>query len=268
MHRFDGGTRIRSHRCDGKRSVAAGFTMCGRMVLTRSASEIAETFEAEVGADETATGPRFNVAPAQSILAIREDEEGSRELVEFEWGLVPFWVKERAGFRSSINARSETVATKPSFRAAFQRRRCLVPADGFYEWERRGKTKKTEQAGAPGPYFFSARDRSLLAMAGIWESWVDRASGEVVESCALLTVAANRFMGRIHHRMPALIEKADWGVWLAPGPGDPEPLLSLLQPAPEDRLDAVRVGRYVNQARNEGPRCLEPLAEVGDSAGC
>ena len=182
--------------------------MCGRMVLTRSASEIAETFEAEVGADETATGPRFNVAPAQSILAIREDEEGSRELVELEWGLVPFWVKERAGFRSSINARSETVATKPSFRAAFQRRRCLVPADGFYEWERRGKTKKTEQAGAPGPYFFSARDRSLLAMAGIWESWVDRASGEVVESCALLTVAANRFMGRIHHRMPALIEKA------------------------------------------------------------
>lgn len=229
--------------------------MCGRMVLTRSAAEVAEFFEAEPMSDDEAFGPRFNVAPSQPILAIRGKEDRSRELVSLHWGLVPFWVKDRADFSLLINARSETVATKPSFRAAFRKRRCLVPADGFYEWPRKPKGTPAE-----GPYYFHGSDQALLGIAGIWESWVDQESGEMIESCALLTVGANALMGAIHHRMPVLIERADWEAWLDPEQEEPDSLGSMLAPAPEDRLGVFQVGRYVNQARHEGARCLERLA--------
>ncbi|MAI25490.1 MAG: hypothetical protein CMN75_05610 [Spirochaeta sp.] len=234
--------------------VAAGWMMCGRMVLTRSANEVAEYFGAEPLDGESAFGPRFNVAPSQPILAVRQEEGDARRVVALHWGLIPFWVKDRSDFSLMINARSETAATKPSFRAALRKRRCLVPADGFYEW-----AKKAKGTPSQGPYYFHAPESSLLAIAGIWESWVDQGSGEVIESCALLTVGANALMSRVHHRMPVLVEKPDWGDWLDGGQEDPDRLGSILAPAAEDRLEAFQVGRYVNQARNEGARCVEPL---------
>lgn len=231
--------------------------MCGRMVLTRSANEVAEYFEAELVPDEPAFGPRFNVAPSQSILAVRQEVGQPRRVGPLHWGLIPFWVKDRSDFSLMINARSETAASKPSFRAALRKRRCLVPADGFYEWARRAKG-----APAEGPFYFHGAEASLLAIAGLWESWVDRESGEVVESCALLTGAANALMSPIHHRMPILVERQDWGDWLDGEQEDPALLERMLEPAPEDRLQVFQVGRYVNQARNEGPECLEPLSAV------
>ena len=204
---------------------------------------------------ESAFGPRFNVAPSQPILAVRQEAGDVRRVVALHWGLIPFWVKDRSDFSLMINARSETAATKPSFRAALRKRRCLVPADGFYEW-----AKKAKGAQAEGPYYFHSPEPSLLAIAGIWESWVDQGSGEVIESCALLTVGANALMSRVHHRMPVLVEKPDWEGWLDGAQEDPDRLEPILAPAAEDRLEAFQVGRYVNQARNEGARCLEPRA--------
>jgi len=230
------------------------------MVLTRSPAEIAQVFEANEIEDGVVSAPRYNVAPSQSVSLIREQEDGARRVASLSWGLIPFWAKERGSVRPMINARAETAATKPSFRNALKKRRCLVPVDGFYEWARKAKPGEAESRVTPGPYYFRASDQALLAIAALWESWVDRENGEVVESCALLTVGANALMSPIHHRMPVLLSPTDWNTWLNSKEEDPEQVVSLLQPAPMGVLEAFAVDRYVNNARHEGPRCIEPVA--------
>jgi putative SOS response-associated peptidase YedK len=217
------------------------------MVLTRSASEIAAAFEAE-GVLELL--PRYNVAPSQAIVAVRIEADGVRHLTELRWGLIPGWAKDRAIGNRLINARSETVAEKPSFRAALKRRRCVVPADGFYEWQGKAPAR---------PHFFSAADGGLLAIAGLWEEWTDKATGELIESCTLLTTEANQLVRPIHHRMPVLLERDDLGRWLDTSKNDAESVRGLMVPSSPDRLVATEVSTLVNDPRNEDPRCVEAI---------
>lgn len=221
--------------------------MCGRMVLTRSASEIAEAFELETVLE---LQPRYNVAPSQLVPAVRALEGGARSLAMLRWGLIPSWAKDRSIGNRLINARSETAAEKPSFRVALRRRRCIVPADGFYEWK--GK--------APAiPHLFRAADGGLLAIAGLYEEWTDRESGEVIESCTLLTTESNLTVRAVHDRMPVLLEPRDHSLWLDPDETRAEAVLGLLVPSPPDRLVGTEVSTFVNDPRNEDARCIEPV---------
>ncbi|HIF98067.1 MAG TPA: SOS response-associated peptidase [Myxococcales bacterium] len=251
--------------------------MCGRMVLTRTAHEIAEVFETAQSPGDWELGPRYNVAPSQNILAIRGEPDGGRSLSLLHWGLIPAWAKERSVGYRMINARSETAAEKPSFRKAMRARRCIVPIDGFYEWQSPGAVGAAGAGASPGqtelpiqgqttpkpvktPHFFRRPTGSPMAIAGLWESWTDRITGEVVESCTLLTTEANADVRPVHHRMPVFLAAADHARWLDPNLSDTEPLQSLLMPAPPGYLKAIRVGTRVNNPRNEDPRCIEPAS--------
>jgi len=193
---------------------------------------------------------RYNIAPTQPILAVRQSEDtDERELVALRWGLIPSWVKEPATMPLLINARAETAATKPAFRAALRRRRCLVPADGFYEWQR------TE--GRKQPYHMRRRDGAPFAFAGLWERW-EGADG-AIESCALLTTNSNELMRPIHDRMPVILDPADFELWLDPHMQDLEMLQGLLRPYPAEAMIAYPVRPVVNNARNDGPQCVLPL---------
>ena len=243
--------------------------MCGRMVLTRSAGEIAAEFELDSVVELM---PRYNIAPSQPIGAIRVDAEGERGLSLLHWGLVPGWAKDRSVGYRMINARSETAAEKPSFRTALRRRRCIVPADAFYEWQRIDEPQQeatprpksaAKKAGARSgaariPHLFRRSDGGLLAIAGLWESWTDREIGEVVESCTLLTTEANAAVRRVHHRMPVLLEPRDFSIWLDPQEISADAVLGLLVPASLDRLESYTVTTHVNDPRNEDPACIEP----------
>jgi len=227
--------------------------MCGRMTLTRSGSEIAEYFALEMQAEEVADvdgqplRPRFNIAPSQTIATIVRTPEGARTLAWKEWGLVPSWSKTRSMRTPLFNARSETAHEKPSFRAAWKRRRCLVVADGFYEWTPRNRGHQ--------PYHFRPRSSSLLGFAGLFEEWQGE-GGEVVESCTVLTTEANADLEGIHHRMPVILDSSDFDVWLDPG-AEQASLLSLMTAA-AGTLEARAVDRRVNNARIDDADCLMP----------
>ena len=214
--------------------------MCGRFTLRASASEIAEFFELMRDLVEC-DAPRFNIAPTQSILAVREASTG-REPVRFRWGLIPSWSKDTKMAASMINARAETVAEKPAFRSAFRRRRCLIPVSGFYEWQRDGKAKT--------PHLISPRNAALFGFAGLWEKW-QAPDGELVESCTILTTSPNELMATIHDRMPVILTPNDFGVWLDPQVDDVSALSALLVPYPSDEMQAEQVSDVVNNARNE-----------------
>jgi putative SOS response-associated peptidase YedK len=187
------------------------------------------------------------VAPTQPVLAVRQGAVG-REAVALRWGLIPSWSKETRG-SGLINARSETAAYKPAFRSAFRKRRCLVPADGFYEWE--------ALPGRKQPFLFRRPDGGSFAIAGLWENWM-APDGRAIETCALLTTEANAVVRPVHDRMPVLVGPADFDRWLTPDT-TPTEMLTLLRPAPDDALTALAVGPLVNSARHEGPGCVEPL---------
>jgi len=226
--------------------------MCGRMVLTRSAADIAHAFELETTLELT---PRYNIAPSQLVAAVRVRTAG-RELAMLQWGLIPSWARERAIGNRMINARSETAAEKPAFRSAVKQRRCIVPADGFYEWQR-----GTGKSGTPKvPHLFRRIDEAPLAIAGLYEAWTDRQSGEIVESCTLLTTEANAIVRPVHHRMPVLLEQRDFALWLDPEVKDAGRVQSLLVPCAPDRLEAIVVSTHVNDPRNEDPGCIEPVS--------
>jgi putative SOS response-associated peptidase YedK len=200
--------------------------MCGRFVQTSSPKTLSERMDLPSGS--LFDRPRFNVAPTQTIAVIRPGE-----LVALQWGLVPSWSKDGKGF---INARSETAAEKPTFRSAFKKRRCLIPADGFYEWQKTTEAKKQ-------PYFIRMRDTEPFAFAGLWEG----------ETCAILTTEANSLMRPIHDRMPVIVAPEDYQRWLA------EPVTSVLRSYPAQEMTAYPVSTYVNNAKQEGPKCIEPL---------
>lgn len=228
--------------------------MCGRFTLYASPDEVATLFDLP---EEPVLAPRYNVAPTQPVGLVRIDPKtDEREWALTLWGLIPSWSKDPSIGARMINARSETVAEKPSFRAAFKRRRCLVPVSGFYEWQKQGKSKQ--------PYYISARNGELLAIAGLWEYW-EGADGSALESCTLLTTDANEMMSELHNRMPVFVAPEDFAQWLGNGKEDDrfalDELQHLLRPAPEDLLTAMPVSTYVNNARNEGESCIAPLVE-------
>lgn len=219
--------------------------MCGRFAFYSPSEATAALF----GVDGSiAVEPRYNIAPTQFIAAVREDEEQNRELVMLRWGLVPSWAKDPAIGNRMINARAETVAERPSYRAAFQHRRCLVLADGFYEWRKEGNTKT--------PYFISLASGKPFGLAGLWENWTDKNSGESIQSTTLITTAANDFMATLHHRMPVILQGDTANEWLS-GPGDFLERSAASSPA----LQAWPVDRRVNNARNSG---AELIAATGD----
>jgi putative SOS response-associated peptidase YedK len=219
--------------------------MCGRYNLTAPPERLAHVFCVP---DIPPLQPRYNIAPTQNVLIVRQ--AAVREGVLVRWGLVPSWSDDlKIGYKL-INARGETVATKPSFRSAFKHRRCLVVADGFYEWKKVGKAKQ--------PYHIHLTNNSPFAFAGLWEYW-ESAEGESVESCTIVTTTANDVMKPLHDRMPVILGPAHYDRWLDPQHYDREALQTLLVPYPKKGLTAVPVSTFVNRPRNEGPKCVEPL---------
>ena len=214
--------------------------MCGRFAFYSPTEATAALF----GVDASiAVEPRFNIAPGQYIAAIRESEQGGRELAMFRWGLVPLWAKDPAIGNRMINARAETVAEKPSFRAAYRHRRCLVLADGFYEWKKEGDTKT--------PYFISLQNGHPFAFAGLWEIWSAKESDETIQSTTLITTAANESMAEVHHRMPVVLQPDTADRWLA---GDDQVIADVAANSPV--LQAWPVAKRVNNARNEGSELI------------
>jgi len=221
--------------------------MCGRFTLRAPASVIAEQFRL---LDAEPLEPRFNVAPTQPVAVVRFGP-GARQVARLQWGLVPSWARDASIGSRLINARAESVADKPAFRAAFRRRRCLVVADGFYEWRRTGAKKQ--------PFFIRLRDDRPFGFAGLWESW-EGADHSVLETCTILTTGPNELMKPIHDRMPVILDPDDYGRWLDPGIQKPEPLAPLLRPYPSDAMLALAVGTHVNNPRNDDPECIVPVA--------
>jgi len=220
--------------------------MCGRFAFYSPSEAAAALFGVSVSIE---VQPRYNIAPTQYIAAIREDADKERELVMLRWGLVPFWAKDPSIGNRMINARAETVAEKPSYRAAFRHRRCIVLADGFYEWRRENDAKT--------PYYISLASGEPFALAGLWENWTDKESGEALQTATLITTEANDFMRSLHHRMPVILESDRAGEWLA---GSAEPMQKAAEQTPD--LQAWPVDRRVNNARNEGEQLIDAAGDI------
>jgi putative SOS response-associated peptidase YedK len=224
--------------------------MCGRYLLTAPVAALTDQFGLAASARLI---PRYNIAPGTPVALIKATPEG-RILTLAQWGLVPSWAKDPAMGGKLANARSETVAEKPSFRAPFRRHRCLIPADGFYEWQAR--------SGAPKqPFLFRAAAGGTLAFAGLYEQW--ESPDGCLDSCTILTTAANAFMAPVHDRMPVILAAADFDLWLDPEPQVAARLQALLRPAPEDLLLRIPVGPRVGNVRNDDPGLIEAL-DLGD----
>jgi len=217
--------------------------MCGRFAFYSPGEATAALFGASGSLPVEA---RYNIAPTQYIAAIRNDGEDGRELTMLRWGLVPFWAKDPSIGNRMINARAETVAEKPSYRAAYRHRRCLVLADGFYEWHTEGGVKR--------PYYISAADGEPFAFAALWENWQSKVSDESIQSTTLITTAANEFMSSLHHRMPVVLRSETADRWLA---GDDDLIDFAVSHGP--KLRAWAVDRRVNNARNEGEDLIEAV---------
>ena len=215
--------------------------MCGRFALYTPQEAVVRLFRLD---DAAPLSPRYNIAPTQPVLAVRADEPAGREARMLRWGLVPFWAKDTGIGSRMINARGETIAEKPAFRQAFRRRRCLIPADGFYEWQK--------VPGGKQPWFISARDEVPLAFAGLWERWDNRGTEDPVESCTIVTTAANATLAPLHDRMPVILGADAWDSWLAADTPSAT-LLDMLRPAANDLLAARPVSRRVNSPANDGP---------------
>jgi putative SOS response-associated peptidase YedK len=220
--------------------------MCGRYTLRTPIDSLVEAFEIEEY--PSSITPSYNIAPTQEVAAVVEEDE-KRRLEMLRWGLIPSWAKDPAIGNKMINARAETVSEKPSFRKAFKVRRCLILADGFYEWQ---KTDNGKQ-----PYHIKMQDDSPFAFAGLWEIWQN---GEEVRSCAIITTDANDLMAEIHHRMPVILQPEDYKMWLDSDFDEKDPLTSLLKPYPADAMEAYPVSRRVNKPSNNEPRVVEPAA--------
>lgn len=220
--------------------------MCGRFAFYSPSEATAALF----GVDGAlAVEPGYNIAPTQNVASIRENKERQREFVLLRWGLVPFWAKDPTIGNRMINARAETVAEKPSFRAAFKHRRCLVLADGYYEWHRDGDVKT--------PYYISLASGESFAFAALWESWNDKESGDALQTTALITMAANSFLEPIHNRMPLVLQAEGADIWMSGAPDSLEQAAARVPP-----LRAWPVNRRVNNARNQGRDLIEADGEI------
>lgn len=230
--------------------------MCGRFLLSVDAEMLREAFP-QFRFPAT-YAPRYNIAPGQPVLVVPND--GTEEGTFFLWGLIPSWAKDPSIGNRLINARAETLAQKPSFRAAYRYRRCLILADGFYEWRKLpGKRMKI-------PYLVRLKSGQPFAFAGLWEEW-HAPDGSQVRTCTIITTRPNELVARIHNRMPVILSPDAYATWLSTHPQSPPTLRSLLTPYPAEEMEAYAVSRRVNDARNEGPECIEPLTDDGFALG-
>ncbi|MBK5968631.1 MULTISPECIES: SOS response-associated peptidase [Thiorhodovibrio] len=226
--------------------------MCGRFAQCFDVQATADWLEAQPPAE---TPPaRYNIAPGSRILACRVQADNQRELASLHWGLLPSWAKDRKLGVKTFNARAETVAEKPSFRAAFKHRRCLIPADAFYEWRTTPNGKQ--------PFAFRRRDGRPMTLAGLWEQWTDPSSGERVESATIIVTQANATIAAVHDRMPVILDRAHWAEWLNPDNQSKTQLTGLLQPCPGEEMIGYPVTRSVGQPRFDAPECLAPTGPL------
>ena len=226
--------------------------MCGRYTVTSPPEALRTLFGYE---EEPNFPPRYNVAPGQPIAIIRL-VGGKRQFALVRWGLLPSWVKDPRTFALLINARGETVLEKPAFRAAMKRRRCLIPADGFYEWQ--------EEGGRKRPFFIHAKSGAPLAFAGLWETWTGP-NGEELETAAIVTTRANQMLAPIHDRMPVIVPPEAFDLWLDCANVDAQTAAALITPAPEDLLEAYEISTAVNRAANDGPEIIKRAEPVPES---
>jgi len=220
--------------------------MCGRFTLHTPDAQIREAFHLP-DIPDIELKPRYNIAPSQDIPIIRDAATG-REMAMVRWGLIPSWSKESKSKYSTINARIESVAEKPTYRAPFKRRRCLIPADGFYEWK--------VVNGHKIPHYIRMRDGSAFAFAGLWDRW--EGEGEILDSCVIITTPSNEVMRPIHERMPAIIARAHYDLWLDSRVSDKKEIMQYLNSAPSSQLNAYPVSTWVNSPVNNGERCIQP----------
>jgi putative SOS response-associated peptidase YedK len=230
--------------------------MCGRYRLSRRKQIIAEHFDAATGHEGWT--PRYNIAPTQPVPIIRQHpKEPRRELSLVRWGLIPAWSKDASSAAKMINARSETTATLPAFRDALKSRRCIVPADGFYEWRKAGKTKQ--------PYCFEVRDGELFGFAGLWERWKDPA-GNWVKSCTILTTTPNAVTATVHDRMPVILDPDSYDLWLDPGFNDVAAASEMLRPFDAAAMRAYPVSARVSSVTHDDAECSAPVEVAQEQA--
>jgi putative SOS response-associated peptidase YedK len=223
--------------------------MCGRYRLSRRKQLVEEYFDAADWQEDWS--PRYNIAPTQPVPVIRQNpKEPIREVSQMKWGLVPSWAQDSSGAAGMINARSETAATKPAFRDALKSRRCLIPADGFYEWARTGKAKQ--------PYCFEVGEGDLFAFAGIWDRWKD-ASGNWIKTCAILTTTPNAVTAPVHDRMPVILDPDECDVWLDPGMMDVSAASDLLKPYDARLMRCYPISTRINHVANDDEECCRPV---------
>jgi putative SOS response-associated peptidase YedK len=223
--------------------------MCGRYRLSRRKQIVEEYFDTASADDDWV--PRYNIAPIQPVPVIRQHpKEPTRELSLMRWGLIPSWAKDSSAAARMINARSETAGSKPAFRDALKSRRCLVPADGFYEWVRTGKTKQ--------PFCFEVNEGQLFAFAGIWDRWKDP-SGNTVETCSILTTTPNAATSAIHDRMPVILDPDSYDLWLDPGMRNVAAVSELLKPCDARLMRCYPVSTRINSVVNDDPGCSAPV---------
>lgn len=222
--------------------------MCGRINLRMSPAELQQAFDLF---REPEWLPRYNLGPMQKVLAVRWRPGGVRAADPLQWGLVPSWAKDPKAGPPLVNARGETVASKPAFRSAFKSRRCLIPANGYYEWQMINSKSKQ-------PWHIFPADGGVLACAGLWELW-QAPDGSVLESCAIITTTPNHCLSEIHDRMPVILAEEHWSLWLDPEMEEVSALTELLVPCPDDVLEKTPVSSLVNSVRNDSPECLTPI---------
>jgi putative SOS response-associated peptidase YedK len=227
--------------------------MCGRYKLSRRKQIIEEHFDTDSGDEDWS--PRYNIAPTQPVPVIRQHpKEPVRELSLMRWGLIPSWAKDSSVAAQMINARAETASTKPAFRDSLKSRRCLIPADGFYEWARTGKTKQ--------PYCFEVGEGELFAFAGLWDRWKD-GTGRVLETCSILTTTPNAVTSAVHDRMPVILDPDSYDLWLDPGMTKVEAVSDLLRPCDALQMRCFPVSSRINSVVNDDEECSRPV-ELGE----
>ncbi|QLZ68957.1 Putative SOS response-associated peptidase YedK [Legionella sp. PC1000] len=220
--------------------------MCGRFAYVASYDKLKYQFHLS---NSIEIAPRFNIAPGAELVCLVETEIHEIQSVLLRWGLIPSWITDRKKIGSLINARAETLFEKPAFRQAMKSKRCLMPMSGFYEWH--------QENGVKQPYFFQKKNRDLLAVAALWDTW--QYAGEVIHSCCLITTDANPLMEPVHHRMPVILDEEAQAIWLNNSQCDKAQLISLMKPYPHDDLEGYKVSTLVNKADFDHPLAMEPL---------
>lgn len=222
--------------------------MCGRFSNNAKPKQIEKEFNVKIS-DEKLFKPRYNIAPMQNIAAVLESG-GERFIENLRWGLIPSWAKDESIGNKLINARAETLAEKPSFKNAFRSHRCIIPASGFYEWQK-------QDAGAKQPFYFHLKEKEVFGFAGLYEQWLDRETGEQIETCTIITTEANKVLEPIHERMPVILKPKDYDQWLEEKERETDKLQRLLAPYPALEMTAYKVSKSVNIPDNDSPELIE-----------